>query len=431
MKTLARRLAAAGMALTLSLLFASPTAAASAASDAQLQAIRQQQAEIAAQQSALDAKIQAETAGSASDDATVAAAQQLPPDEYMRARVLTIEAKGTRTDEIDGTDRITDYGIRILDGKEKGKELTIEVSQTDAKNGNRVLKVGDVIVVVKSYQIDGTASYYLADNYRLPTLEILAGLFFLLAVVFGGVRGFTSVLGLGASVAVILGFIVPKIIAGANPFHVTLLGVFMIAAVSLYLAHGFNRRTTVAFAGTVITLSLSAGVAVLAVSLSRLYGMGSEQALYLQNGDFGDIDLRGLLLGGIMLGVLGVLDDITTAQSAVIEELKRANRNLAFADLYKRGLSVGREHIASLVNTLFLAYAGASLPLFLLFEVYKNSPTWFILNNEIISEEIVRTLVGSVCLILAVPITTALAAAFFARYAPDEHAHGAPPVHHH
>jgi uncharacterized membrane protein len=132
-----------------------------------------------------------------------------------------------------------------------------------------------------------------------------------------------------------------------------------------------------------------------------------------------------------MLGVLGVLDDITTAQSAVIEELKRANLNLTFRDLYKRGISVGKEHIASLVNTLFLAYAGASLPLFLLFAVYKQAPVWFTLNSEIISEEIVRTLVGSVCLILAVPITTALAAAFFTRYAPDEHAHGVTPHHHH
>jgi uncharacterized membrane protein len=126
------------------------------------------------------------------------------------------------------------------------------------------------------------------------------------------------------------------------------------------------------------------------------------------------------LLGGIMLGVLGVLDDITTAQSAVVDELKRANPSLPFKELYKRGLSVGREHIASLVNTLFLAYAGASLPLFMLFTVYRDQPVWFLLNNEVISEEIVRTLVGSVCLILAVPITTALAAAIFGKTGPDK-----------
>lgn len=351
------------------------------------------------------------------EEAQVAQAKSLPPDEYLRAKILSIDDKGAR--------------VALTDGPKKGDQLTIQMDEAATQNGQRKFDVGDKVVVVKSYQIDGSASYYLADNYRLPMLEILAALFFLLAVVFGGVRGFTSVLGLGASVLVILKFIVPRIIAGQNPFHVTLAGAFIIAAVSLYLAHGFNRRTTVAFAGTVITLTLSTGVAVAAVSLSRLYGMGSEQALYLQNGDFGNIDLRGLLLGGIMLGVLGVLDDITTAQSAVIEELKRANLQLTFGDLYKRGISVGKEHIASLVNTLFLAYAGAALPLFLLFAVYKEAPVWFTLNSEIISEEIVRTLVGSVCLILAVPITTALAAAFFTRYPPDEHAHGSTPHHHH
>ncbi len=367
-------------------------------------------------------------AGAQPDD-VAARAKDLPPDEYLRAKVLSIKDMGTQDDELE-TERLVEYRVRVTYGKDKGRELTIKSSQNVAKNAVRTVKVGDVIVAVKSYQIDGTVSYYLADNYRLPTLEVLAAIFFALTVLFGGVRGFTSALGLGASVMLILGFIVPRILAGGDPFMITLAGVFMIAAISLYLAHGFNRRTTVAFAGTLITLSISAAVAYASVAVSRLYGMGSEQALYLQNGDFGNIDLRGLLLGGIMLGVLGVLDDITTAQSAVVEELKRAKPDLTFSDLYRRGLSVGREHIASLVNTLFLAYAGAALPLFLLFSVYKGTPVWFTLNGEILSEEIVRTLVGSVCLILAVPITTAIAAAFFTRYAPDEHAHGRAHAHH-
>lgn len=378
----------------------------------------------------VSAATNAASADQPSDQAVIDQAKSLPPDEYLRAKVLSVDDKGVQSDEVE-TDRVIDYRVELSDGKDKGLQLTIESSAPDTKTNNRKVVVGDEVVVVKSYQVDGTTSYYLADNYRLPMLAILAGLFFLLAIIFGGVRGFTSVLGLGASVLVILYFIVPRIIAGQNPFQVTLMATFIIAAVSLYLAHGFNRRTTVAFVGTIITLSLSAGIAVAAVSLSRLYGMGSEQALYLQNGDFGNIDLRGLLLGGIMLGVLGVLDDITTAQSAVIEELKRANLRLSFRDLYTRGLSVGKEHIASLVNTLFLAYAGAALPLFLLFEFYKGAPVWFTLNSEVISEEIVRTLIGSVCLILAVPITTALAAAFFTRYPPDEHAHGEPAHHHH
>ncbi len=153
-------------------------------------------------------------------------------------------------------------------------------------------------------------------------------------------------------------------------------------------------------------------MAVAAVSFTHLFGMGSEESLFIL-GDLPGISLKGLLLGGIMLGLLGVLDDITTAQSAVVDELKQANQSLSFSELYRRGLSVGREHIASLINTLFLAYAGASLPLFLLFSLNQGQELWMIFNNEMIAEEIVRTLVGSTGLILAVPITTALAAYVF------------------
>ncbi len=353
----------------------------------------------------------------------------LPPDEYVRAKVLSVEEKGSRVDALGETDRLTDYRVRLLNGAEKGQEIGIEASAMGVKSTQRVIKAGDVVVVVRSVQVDGSVRWYIADNYRLPTLFWLTVGFFILAVLFGGWRGFTSMLGLAASVFIILGYIVPQILGGGNPFHATLIGTFAIAALSLYLAHGFNKRTSIAFAGTLITLVLSALFAALAVSLARMNGFGNEQSLYLQNGDFGAIDLRGLLLGGIMLGVLGVLDDITTAQSAVVDELKRANPSLSFHELYRRALSVGREHIASLVNTLFLAYAGASLPLFLLFSVYKDQPVWFLLNNEVISEEIVRTLVGSVCLILAVPITTALAAWVFGKTGADEKA--APHTHVH
>ncbi|HYC80108.1 MAG TPA: YibE/F family protein, partial [Candidatus Binatia bacterium] len=137
------------------------------------------------------------------------------------------------------------------------------------------------------------------------------------------------------------------------------------------------------------------------------------------------LNLRGLLLGGIILGVLGVLDDITTAQSAAVYEIRRANPALPFKELYSRGLSIGREHISSLVNTLFLAYAGASLPLFLFFTAGDHpQPFWVTLNSEFIAEELIRTLVGSVALMLAVPITTFLAAYYFSRRPVEQSAAG-------
>jgi len=149
---------------------------------------------------------------------------------------------------------------------------------------------------------------------------------------------------------------------------------------------------------------------------SQLLGLGSEEAMFLQLDPSLTLNLQGLLLSGIIIGTLGVLDDVTASQAAVVDEISKANESLGFKELYKRGLSVGHEHIAALVNTLFLAYAGAALPLFLLFYINKTQPLWVILNGELIAEEIVRTMVGSSALVLAVPITTALAAYFIPKY---------------
>ena len=178
--------------------------------------------------------------------AELSAVKALPPDEYLRAEVLSVEDKGVRDDGLT-KDRLTEYRVRLSTGGEKGRELTIEISELDVKNNNRLIEVGDRVVVVKSYRLDGDANYYLADNDRLRPLAVLAILFFLLAVLFGGIRGFTSILGLGVSIAAILGYIVPEILKGSDPFRATLYGGLIIVAASLFLAHGFNKRTTVAF----------------------------------------------------------------------------------------------------------------------------------------------------------------------------------------
>ena len=150
------------------------------------------------------------------------------------------------------------------------------------------------------------------------------------------------------------------------------------------------------------------------VYLGKLFGMGTEESIFIQSGVLQEVNLRGLLLGGIIIGALGVLDDITTAQTAAIDELSKANHKLGFAELYKAGTSIGREHIASLINTLALAYVGASLPILLLVSLNEDMPWWVMVNSEFIAEEIVRTLVGSSTLLLAVPISTWLAARTFA-----------------
>jgi len=342
----------------------------------------------------------------------VAAPQQVAaakPDEFSRGQVqeFVTTADGTKS-----------VHIKLLTGSDAGTVITLEYPDTVATDPTLAVTVGERLVVVKSYAQGAAGEFFIADKYRTPQVAILIAIFFGLAIFFGRRKGATSILGLLFTLGVIMWWVVPRIAGGGSPLPVILASALVIMVVSLYLAHGFNRRTSLALAGSAITLVIALALAVGAVSLAKIFGMGSEESFFLQT-DLANINLKGLLLGGIVIGVLGVLDDITTAQVAVVAELKDANRSLRFGELYKRGLVVGREHIASLVNTLVLAYAGASLPIFLLFRLNQSQPWWVIANSEFIVEEVVRTLVGSAALILAVPITTLIAAKYFSKHKVD------------
>lgn len=304
--------------------------------------------------------------------------------------------------------------VKILNGPRKNELMELSYVPGSTGDAAQDLKVGEKIILVQTQQLDEEV-YYIADRYRVNSILWLLFGFFALVVAFAGWKGIRSMLGLAFTIAVILLYILPSIVKGGNPFTIFLVGGLVIASVSIYLGHGFNRRTSIAVISTLITLVLSIGVSILAVNWSKLFGLGSEEAFYLQVGELSTINLQGLLLGGIIIGILGVLDDITTAQAATVEEIYRANPNLNVYELLKRGLSVGHEHIVSLVNTLVLAYAGASFPLLLLF-TQSYTPTWVLLNSERIVEEIVRTLVGSSALVIAVPITTYLAAYYFKKF---------------
>jgi uncharacterized membrane protein len=355
--------------------------------------------------------------------------EDVPPDEFYRAKVISIVSEEQVQN---GSQVITTQvlHVRFTSGNLEGQEKEIANDGLFNINGGKPIQSGDKILVYKT-AASGEEQYYLADVYRLPSLIWIVGLFFLLAVVLSRWKGVTSILGLVISILVIAKFVVPRIIDGSSPLLISLLGALMIALVSIYLAHGFNRKTSVALVSTLITLGLAAALSIIFVRMGKLFGLGSEEAFYIQQlGSMEDLNLQGLLLGGIILGALGVLDDITTAQTAAIYELRRANSQLPFRELYSRGLRIGREHINSLVNTLFLAYAGASLPLFLFFTAGGNTqPIWVTLNSEFIAEEVVRTIVGSMALMLAVPITTLLSAYYFThRHVPVDS--DAPGVHH-
>jgi len=280
----------------------------------------------------------------------------------------------------------------------------------------RLSEGASVVVTQINGDVDGgdsdsaSASFVVYEDYRLPVLVWLAVGFFLLVMAVAGYKGLFSILGMFISVGILMMFVIPQILSGANALMITVIAAFLIATVTVYLSHGWKLSSHLALISILTTLLFTTILSYWFVYLARLTGLGSEEAAFLQVENLGKIDFRGLLLSGIMLGALGVLDDIAVTQVATVFELKRANAKLEFAELYERAMRVGRDHVASLVNTLVLAYAGANLPLFLLFSTSNETPSWVHLNSSLIAEEIVRTLIGSIGLVIAVPVTTALAA---------------------
>lgn len=244
---------------------------------------------------------------------------------------------------------------------------------------------------------------------RTRPLALLFGLFVGVTLLVSGVKGARSLLGLAISLAVILSFILPQILAGRDPIWVSVVGSAILLSTTLYLVHGWSVKTHAAVLGTLIALVLAALLAHVFLDVTRLTGFGSEEAMFLTQLSGADIQIRGLLLGGIIIGTLGVLDDLSISQSAAIQELRRADPGLAWRAFFRRGMNIGRDHIAATVNTLVLAYVGASLPLLLLF-LLSDQPVVHLISRELVAEEIVRTLVGSLGLITAVPLSTALAA---------------------
>ncbi|PGH43733.1 YibE/F family protein [Micromonospora sp. WMMA1996] len=270
--------------------------------------------------------------------------------------------------------------------------------------------VGDEVVLVELVDPGDPSvkTYNIAEHQRGTPLIWLVALFAAAIVAFGRWRGLAALGGLVASFAILLGFVLPGIGAGQSPLLVAIVGAALIMFVVLYLTHGITAQTSVAVLGTLGSLVITGVLGTLATAATHLTGFGSEDATTLSMFQ-GDVDLHGLLLAGIIIGSLGVLDDVTVTQAATVTELAHANPGLSRRQLYRAATRVGRAHIASTVNTIVLAYAGASLPLLLLL-VADSRPVGQLLTSEFLAQEIVRSAVATLGLIAAVPLTTALAA---------------------
>jgi uncharacterized membrane protein len=269
--------------------------------------------------------------------------------------------------------------------------------------GQPELSVGDEVFLSVVELEDETAAYQYADRSRWPLLIGLTLLFALAVVGLGRMRGVAALAGLALSVAILVFFILPAIVQGRDAVLVALAGGGAIALVSLYLAHGYNPLTHVAAVGAFSALLLTVGLSAAVVALADFTGLVDEEAFYLLS--IPTLDLSGLLLAGLVLGAIGALDDVTVTQASAVWEVHRANPALPPDDLFSAGLRVGRDHIVSTVNTLLLAYAGASLPLLILFTLSEQA-LGVVASSEVVAVEIARTLVGSIGLVTAVPITT-------------------------
>jgi uncharacterized membrane protein len=296
--------------------------------------------------------------------------------------------------------------VRMTDGQAPGREVQILVPQEPSTPR---FAVDDEVVL--SYgggnPLEGQ-SYQIVDFQRDVPLILLAGLFAVAVLVLGRWQGLRALTGLLVSFGVLVLFVLPAIIAGENPLLVATVGAGVIMFVVLYLTHGFSARTSTAVLGTLVSLALIGGLGALFSVAAKLTGLDEETATLV--GTLGQpIDTRGLLLAGVVIGALGVLDDVTVTQTSAVFELRAANGTLGARRLYAAGLRIGRDHVSSAVNTLVMAYAGAALPV-LLYSSISGVGLGGILSSQSIAQEIVRTLVGSIGLVAAVPITTALAA---------------------
>jgi len=333
-------------------------------------------------------------------------AQELITDTVviMKARVVEVVSQETRP--VPGTDVTALHqtiSVEILEGADTGEIVTIENDFLELKKGEKFY------LMHTSNDLDGTDYYSVSDKIRTPALALLAALFVLVVVVFGGRQGMRGLLALIGSFFFIGAFLLPGILAGYSPVLISILVAAIIVTLGSYVTHGFNRTTSAAVVGMIGTIGVTGALAYLAIKFTHLSGWSGDEVTYLHLNTGGTIDLAGLLLGGILIGLLGVLYDAAIGQAVSVEELARAGKHYSHREVYLRALRIGREHVGALVNTLAIAYAGAALPLLLLFYGFENLDIVQTLNREIFATEIVRILVGSIGLVLAVPVTTAVA----------------------
>jgi uncharacterized membrane protein len=334
----------------------------------------------------------------------------LPQIELVRARLLRIEQPGADPTQPDAR-------VEILSGPRAGTESPAWLQGPTGSQEVPRYDVGDEVIVAISPEPDGEF-VAVNDLWRIPTITVLLGIFAVAVTVVGGWRGVRSLVALALTLAVITRVVVPLVLAGWDPLWLAVVTASALTAVTFLLTEGARRATASAALGTFVALALAATLASLFNGAARFSPLqGSEDLAFLQTIVRPDLDLGGLLLAAIIFGALGILDDVTITQAATVQELYEADPRVSRLELARRAMNVGRSHIAATVNTLVLAYVGASLPLIVLLAAGHQDPL-LISSQEIVAVEVVRAIVGSIGIVAAVPITTAVAVLLTGRTLP-------------
>ncbi len=336
--------------------------------------------------------------------APLAEAQELHQDLVSVYRGTVVEVVSETTDPLPGTELITtvqELKILLKEGPRKGEIV-------DVVNDYAVFKKGSPVYVNYLKTIDGREIISIRDADRTFPLLLFTALFCAAVIYFGGKQGLRALIALIGSILAIIFILVPALLKGVQVEVITFFIGAGILAAAIFMTHGLKRLSVVAYLGTIFSVFFTIILAHIAVVATTLMGFGSDTSVFLNMATFGTIDARGILLSGIIIGVLGVLDDVAVTQAAVVNEIKALHPTLPRKEVFFRAMRVGREHAGALVNTLSFAYAGTALPLLLLFAT-GDAPLRLILSGENVATEIIRTLVGGMGLILTVPITTYLA----------------------
>ncbi len=338
-------------------------------------------------------------------------------DSFFRAEVLEV-LEERKVEFSEGEERLQqNLKLLGLEGDYAGEEVVFEGIADFELLDDRVYGVGDKVLVVATRDAQGGEHFYITDYVRTNYLWLLGGIFVLVILFTAKWKGLRSLISLGISLAIVVGFIVPKIVSGSNPVIVTLLGSFAALLIIVYVTEGWKPRSHLAVSSIFLSLLLTLFLSWSFIKLAYLTGITGEETDLILGGLATDMNFQGLLLAGIVIGSLGFLGDMVISQVATTEEIHSTNNYLTKSKLFKKAYRVGASHISSMVNTLFLAYAGASLPLLIIFS-NPQSPfgSWIhIINTEAIATEIVRTLCGSIGLVLAVPLATGLAVWYYKR----------------